>query len=118
MNFWRNPRNKYNAKRVTIDGINFDSKSESEYYRMLKLDPEVIHVDCHVPVTLPGGLRLNVDFFVWRKTDKEETGKVEAIEIKGKPDGAFSRMRQLFDECHPLGPMQVYRKTGSKLESL
>lgn len=118
MRFWRNPQNKYNAKKEVVDGIKFDSGAEAEFYRRLKQDPEVIHVDCHVPVTLPGGLRLNVDFMVYRKAAQEETVRVEAIEVKGKPDAGFVRMRKLFDECHPLGPMQVYRKSRSKWESI
>lgn len=30
-------KSKYNNKKVTIDGINFDSKKEAEYYMQLKL---------------------------------------------------------------------------------
>jgi len=31
---------KYNAKKVTIDGINFDSKVEGEYFKLLKKQKE------------------------------------------------------------------------------
>ena len=30
-------RNKYNARRVTVDGISFDSRKEADYYSALKL---------------------------------------------------------------------------------
>ena len=111
MNFYRK-NHKYNAKRTTIDGINFDSLAEAEYYQLLKKDPEIIHVDCHVPFTLHGGLRLNVDFLVWKKTSTEETGRVEAHEVKGYETPDFKRMRKLFDESHPLAPMIVIKKSG------
>jgi hypothetical protein len=105
------PKSKYGATRVTYDGINFDSKAECEMYKILKADSQTLHVDVHVFVTLPGGLRLNVDFIVYKKCEVEEKGIIEAIEVKGKPDGGFHRMRQLFDETHPLAPMKVFRKT-------
>jgi len=97
-------RNKFNAVATKVDGIRFDSLAEAAYYEALKLDPEVTHIDCHVPVTLTGGLRLSVDFIVWRL-------KVpEAVEIKGKETNEFKRMRKLFDAVHPLAPMLVLKR--------
>jgi len=43
-------RNKYNAKKVKIDGITFDSKFEAEYYSVLKLMEKAGHareIDVH-----------------------------------------------------------------------
>jgi hypothetical protein len=106
------PRKRIEAKRTTIDGINFDSLTEGDFFRYLKLNPEVVHIDCHVPVTLPGGIRLNVDFIVYYKTS--EGDYIQAIEIKGFVKEDFKRLRQLFDETHPLGPMLVLKKDGKK----
>lgn len=34
---FRYRRNKYNNRKVTVDGITFDSAKESEYYSKLKI---------------------------------------------------------------------------------
>lgn len=104
--------NKYNAQRTVIDGISFSSLAEAEYYNQLKLDPDVEHIDCHVPFTLPGGLRLNVDFLVFFKSKGDEPWRIEAIEVKGYETNEFVRLRKLFDETHPLGPMKVMKKAS------
>lgn len=111
MNFHIN-KNKYNAVATFRYGIRFDSKAELEYYEYLKTNPEVIHVDVHVPVTLTGGIRYNIDFLVYKKTKDEETGRISAHEYKGKPTADFVRMRKLFDETHPLSPLKVVTKKG------
>lgn len=125
-------RNKYNARKTEIDGIKFDSLAEGEMYQLLKRDPEVRHIDCHVPVTLPGGVRLNIDFIVHKfghmaKTTRlEQNGEIthfhdwqiEAIEVKGKATPDFKTKRKLFDQFHPLAPLKVYRKTGKRWESI
>lgn len=98
-------KNKFNAVKKVIDGITFESLAEAEMYQLIK--PDYDHVDCHVPVSLPGGLRLNIDFIGWKGT----TG--EAIEVKGKLCDSFVRMRKLFDAFHPLAPLKVYRKNGN-----
>ncbi len=115
--------NKYHAISVTIDGIRFDSKSEAEMYQLLKADVATLHIDCHVPVTLPGGLRFSIDFLVWKKTVSvgetgEEVGHVEAIEVKGFATQDFKRMRKLFDETHPLSPLIVFKKSGGRWENI
>lgn len=114
-NYLRNWKslNKYNAKKVNQDGITFDSKAEHEMYQLLKADRDTLHIDCHVPVTLPGGLRFNIDFVVYKKTEND-TGRIEAIEVKGHPTQDFKRMLKLFNETHPLAPLQVFRKVGSR----
>lgn len=102
-------KNKFNAIPQIVDGIRFDSKAEAEFYRILKQDSSISHVDCHVPVTLNAGLRLNIDFMVYRTNQY-----VEAIEVKGKETSEFKRMRKLFDAVHPLAPLKVFQKKGKK----
>ena len=98
--------NKYNAKKCEYNGIQFDSLMEKEYYEILMADDRVFHIDCHVPVTLPGGLRLNIDFIAWY-------GVVpKAVEVKGKATSDFKRMRKLFDNTHPLAPLEVWTKSN------
>ena len=103
---------KFGAKKCEIDGINFDSLAEGSWYLDLKRDPEVFHIDCHVPVTLPAGIRLNVDFIVYRKVG--DVVSIEANEVKGSESLEFKRMRKLFDEFHPLAPLKVIRKVNGR----
>lgn len=100
-------RKHIQSTKSEYDGIKFDSLVERDYYLILKSDPDVIHIDCHVVLTMAGGVRLNVDFIVYYNDSS-----IEVVEVKGviKPD--FKRLRQLFDETHPLGPMRVVQKKG------
>ena len=115
--------NKYNAIATTIDGIRFSSMAEAELYQLLKADEKTLHIDAHVPITLPGGLRFNIDFILWKKIDKSESsdvvsGVVEAIECKGFETEVFKKLRRLFDSTHPLSPLIVFRKEGNKWVNL
>jgi len=135
-------KSKYNAVRCEIDGHKFDSKIEAEYYRELKADPTVLHVDVHPTVTLAGGVRFRPDFLVWRGTlegnrqlhrfevapgmfevvpepwDKSFKGYLEVIEIKGVITPDFRTKRKLFDQFHPLAPLKVFRKTRKGWEAI
>lgn len=97
-------KNKYNAVATKIENMRFDSKAEATFYAETKLDPEVTHIDHHVIVTLPGNIRYELDFIVWRGRTPE------AVEVKGKATTEFNRMRKLFDAFHPLAPMKVLRR--------
>lgn len=101
-------KSKFNAKRCSQDGINFDSLAEMEWYNKLKIDPALEHIDVHVPVTLPGGVRYRVDFIAYFKNE------IVAYEVKGKQDSDFRNKRKLFDQFHPLKPLQVWRKRGKQ----
>lgn len=112
--YWRRSNHKYNAKPTWVDGIRFDSIAEAERYRELKLDPDVIHVDVHVPVTLKGGNRFSIDFVIYRNDGKEGQGNIYAEEVKGFLTQDFRRMRKLFDAEHPLAPLRVIKRQGKK----
>lgn len=107
-------KHKFNAIPKVVDGIRFDSTAEAEFYSVLKSDPSVFHVDCHVPLTLSAGLRLNVDFLVYFFNKETDYHWVEAIEVKGKETSEFKRMRKLFDATHPLAPLKVFQKKGKQ----
>ncbi len=104
-------RQKYKAIRCEYDGHKFDSKMEAEYYKILMADPDVMHVDVHVPLTLKNGVKLNMDFVVW-KNDYS----VEAHEVKGVMTQDFKTKRKFFDAIHPLAPMIVLTKKNNKWE--
>lgn len=38
-------KNKYNARKIIVDGIEFDSIAESEYYQKLKKDKNVVNIE-------------------------------------------------------------------------
>ena len=70
--------NKYNAKKVTYDGIVFDSKKEYNRYLLLKQkekDGVISQLTVHVPVTIiPKNDKFRkcdyiVDFKYWRESD-------------------------------------------------
>ncbi|EHO6107923.1 DUF1064 domain-containing protein, partial [Listeria monocytogenes] len=57
-----NTRSKYNAKKVVIDNIKFDSKAEAAYYqqlKLLKLTGEVTSFDLQPEFTLQDSFRKN-----------------------------------------------------------
>ncbi|WP_339233854.1 DUF1064 domain-containing protein [Oceanobacillus sp. FSL W7-1281] len=45
-------RNKYNARKVMFQGIEFDSKAEYEYYLILKNDKLVKHIELQPKYTI------------------------------------------------------------------
>lgn len=117
--------NKFGAKKVKLDGITFDSKAEGQKYMELSLDPDIVHVDVHVPVTFRGGIRFVIDFVAWKKTfcrvHNAKDGccpAPEAIEVKGVSTEAFRVKRKLFDSCHPLRPLRVMRLKGNSWDEL
>ena len=60
--------NKYRNVVTMVDGIRFDSKREARYYEALKLRiaaGEVSYFLRQVPIHLPGGTKLVVDFQVF-----------------------------------------------------
>lgn len=104
---------KYHAKKTSLDGFKFDSLAEADMYQILKLDPEVLHIDVHPKLSLTSGVTLKVDFLVWK-----ENGTAEAIEVKGFETEDFKNKRKLFDQFHPLAPLKVFRKTRAGWEAI
>ncbi len=118
-------RHKYNVtssrEQRTYGGVVFDSLAERDKYIELINDPLTIWIDCHVAVSLPGGLRFKIDFIVWRRTfckihDRNDAccPAPEAIEVKGVATSDFKIKRKLFNEFHPLKPLSVIRRQGKR----
>lgn len=100
---------KYNNKKLTINGMKFDSKAEYDYYLHLKqmLEEEVvIGFECQPKFTLiPAyekygkkirALTYTPDFYV-----KYANGNEEYIDVKGMGTQAGELRRKLFDYLHP-----------------
>lgn len=76
------PKSKYLNKPTVVDDIRFDSKKEAEYYLRLKDWQElgeVLYFLRQVPIHLPGGVTMRIDFLVFWKD-----GSHEFIDVKGK----------------------------------
>jgi hypothetical protein len=105
--------NKFHAKKVVIDGIEFDSKRESEYYSHF-VDMAnagiVTKIECHPKYTLLESFRGRdgkTERAITYKPDFRITyadGSVEVIEVKSKrtakePD--YIMRRKLFKHNNP-----------------
>ena len=92
--------NKYGAKPTTVDGIRFDSKREAAYYVRLKLRVqcgEVRYFLRQVPLHLPGGTRLVVDFL-----EVHADGALHYIDVKGRETAAFKIKRREVEHHYPI----------------
>jgi hypothetical protein len=102
--------NKFHAKKVTIDGIEFDSKRESEYYLRYKDDKAIKDIECHPRYTLLESFRDcngKAERAITYRPDFRLTysdGSVEVVEVKSKrtakePD--YIMRRKLFKHNNP-----------------
>jgi hypothetical protein len=105
--------NKFHAKKVVIDGIEFDSKRESEYYSHF-VDMAnagiVTKIECHPRYTLLDFFRGNdgkAERAITYRPDFRLTytdGTIEVVEVKSKrtakePD--YIMRRKLFKSKYP-----------------
>jgi hypothetical protein len=102
--------NKFHAKKVVIDGIEFDSKRESEYYLQYKADKAIVEIECHPRYTLLESFRGNdgkAERAITYRPDFRLTytdGTIEVVEVKSKrtakePD--YIMRRKLFKNKYP-----------------
>ena len=117
--------NKYNAKKVTIDGITFASKSEGRYYQHLLglMESGVVEsFEMQKPYTL-------LDKFPHPKTGKTiraikyvpdfeviyTDGRVEVVDIKGMQTDVFRMKCKLFMFRYQIPLVLVkYNRTTKK----
>lgn len=91
---------KKNAPRIksiptTVDGIQFDSRTEARYYRYLKSRGDVAQIECHPSYTLIPAFTIKSSLTKSGKSRKESLkftpdfkvtysdGRVEVIDVKG-----------------------------------
>lgn len=92
--------NKYGAQATVVDGIRFDSKREARYYEQLKLrvtDGEVRFFLRQVPLHLPGGTRLVIDFLEFLSD-----GTQRFVDVKGRETPAFKIKRREIEAVYPI----------------
>ena len=93
-------RHKYNAKPTVVDGIRFDSKREANYYSALKLRVkagEVLFFLRQVPIHLPGGTKLVIDF-----QEFHADGTVHFVDAKGRETDGFKIKRREVEHNYPF----------------
>lgn len=98
-------RSKYNAKKVVIDNIKFDSKAEAAYYqqlKLLKMAGEVVSFDLQPEFILQDSFRKNGKLYraIKYKADflvRYSDGHEELIDIKGMLTKEFRIKQKLFE---------------------
>lgn len=100
---------KYKNKKVVIDNIEFDSKHEAEYYKLLKRLKEEGNIK---DFELQKKFELQPAFKKYGKNHRDITytvdfsiyyldGEVEHIDIKGMATQASEMRRKMFDYLYP-----------------
>lgn len=92
--------NKYGAVATVVDGIRFDSKREARYYEALKLRQaagEVRYFLRQVPLHLPGGTKLVVDFLI-----VEADGRIRYVDTKGRETDTFRVKKREVKHHYPV----------------
>lgn len=91
---------KYGAKATVVDGIRFDSKREAAHYRELKAlqaTGQVLMFLRQVPMHLPGGTKLVIDFLeFWAD------GTVRFVDVKGMETDAFRIKKREIEAAYPV----------------
>lgn len=93
-------RHKYHNHPTSIDGIRFDSKREARFYERLKFERQaglVLYFLRQVPLHLPGGTKLIVDFMVVMAD-----GRIRYVDAKGKETAAFRIKRREIEHHYPI----------------
>lgn len=109
--FQKAKRNKYNAVRVQIDGIWFDSKMEGSYYHVLKTRQSAnqiseIKIHPRYPIEINGikvcDVELDFEYY------DNLAGKLCYDDVKGK-DTDISRLKRKLLEAHKGIKVQLVR---------
>lgn len=94
-------RHKYAATATVVDGIRFDSKREAKLYESLKARQqagEVAFFLRQVPIHLPGGTKLVVDFLVFFTDGRPP----EFLDAKGIETAVFKVKRREVEAAYPI----------------
>lgn len=100
---------KYNAKKVTIDGIQFDSKIESQYYLHLKQkmeNKEIIAFGLQPEFILQDSFKKNGKTFREIKYIADfnivhNDGTIEIVDVKGMVTPVFLLKKKLYEKQYP-----------------
>lgn len=93
-------RHKFNAQSVVTDGVRYASKKEARYAAQLELRKkagEVVFYLTQVPIRLPGGTKLVVDFLEFLSD-----GTARFVDAKGVETEAFRIKRREIEALYPI----------------
>lgn len=109
-----NGRTKYRAKRCQMDGHNFDSQTECEYYAMLKMMAESGHVkilELQPKIYMTNARILyKPDFFI------EQNGEQFYVDVKGIQTTAF-RIKLRLWKHYGSGKLVIVAKIGGRFQT-
>lgn len=108
----KNPKNKFWAKKVKLDGYTFDSIFESKVYVILRDDPRVSILEIHPPYILQEkyqtkdkrkiqAIKYVSDFIIDVEWD------VYVLDAKGKETSDFKIKRKIFEHRYPDSKLLV-----------
>jgi hypothetical protein len=114
-------RNKYGARKTTINGITFDSTAEAEYYLYLLAKQQAGEIASfrrqpryrlQDGFTKRGKKYRPIDYVAdFEVMDKH--GRITVVDVKGTKTEAFGIKRKLFEAKYPnLGLIVVKKKRG------
>lgn len=98
---------RINSRKTVVLGIEFDSKTEAEYYLFLKSNPEVVEIELQPQYILLEGFyittregkrkkrrdwKFTADFLVTYKD-----GTQEVIDVKGYANDRFPYFKKMFE---------------------
>ena len=101
----KNKKSKYNANKVEVDGIKFDSKKEADFYNELKLRlsaGDITGFCRQAEFVLAPNLRYKADFVVFNND-----GTSEIIDVKGMQTQVYKDKKKVFEDKFKLKIKEV-----------
>ena len=113
---------KYNAKKVEIDGIKFDSKAEGEYYLHLKqqvTERQILGFERQKRMLLQEGFsvegvkgKIRPIFYVVDFIITENDGTLTYVDLKGMETDVFKLKKKLFMKRYNTALLKVKKTKG------
>ena len=113
---------KYNAKKVEIDGIKFDSKAEGEYYLHLKqqvTERQILGFERQKRMLLQEGFsvegvkgKIRPIFYVVDFIVTENDGTLTYVDVKGMETDVFKLKKKLFMKRYNTALLKVKKTKG------
>lgn len=106
---YKNKKHKYNAKKVEIDGIAFDSQKEANYYCQLKLMKQAGEIRDFTlqpkyelqPGFTKNGKKIRPITYIADFLITYNDGSTEIVDIKGMETKDFKLKKKMFDYRYP-----------------
>lgn len=113
---------KYNAKKVEIEGIKFDSKAEGEYYLHLKqqvTERQILGFERQKRMLLQEGFsvegvkgKIRPIFYVVDFIITENDGTLTYVDVKGMETDVFKLKKKLFMKRYNTALLKVKKTKG------